>query len=67
MSKTRKKPDAKHPSTPTADKPGEAADNPRELTDAELDKVAGGVGIVSRRGLDDKLATGVAFVKRTRS
>ena len=66
MSKTRKKIDPKPSATPLATTPGKAGDNPRELTDEELDKVAGGVAIVSRRGLDDRLASGLAFIKRTR-
>jgi hypothetical protein len=66
MSKTLKKTGPKHSPTPPAATPDTAGDNARELTDAELDKVAGGVGIVTLRGLDAKLASGLAFIKRTR-
>jgi hypothetical protein len=66
MPKTKKKTDQTHHSGQPAATPTKAKDNARELTDEELDKVAGGVGVGSLRGLDDRLAAGLAFVKRTR-
>ena len=70
MAKTaKKKAHPRQPATTRAASQAKAGGEVRELTDAELDKVAGGVGIVSRRGLDpglDQIEVGVAVVKRVR-